>query len=53
MVQNKKKQTNRKCQKFEIMNELDDTTETMRNIKFIATKIKKRNINRGLRSTDL
>ena len=32
---------------------LDDTIETMRNIKFIAAKIKKLNINRGLRSIDL
>ena len=35
------------------MNELDDTTETMRNIKFIAAKIKKLNITWGLRSIDL
>ena len=34
-------------------NELDDTIETMRNIKFIAAKIKKLNINWGLRSIDL
>ena len=35
------------------MNELDDTIETMRNIKFIAAKIKKLNINWGLCSIDL
>ena len=32
-----------------INNELDDTTETMRNIKFITAKIKKLNIIWGLR----
>ena len=36
-----------KCQKLKIMNELDDTIETMRNIKFIAAKIKNTKYNLG------
>ena len=35
------------------MDELDDTLEIMRNIKFIAAKIKKLNRIWGLRSIDL
>ena len=41
MIQNMIISKKKKCQKLKIMNELDDTIETMRNIKFIAAKIKK------------
>ena len=48
MIQNMIINKEEKCQKLKINNELDDTIETMRNIKFIAAKIKKLNIKWGL-----
>ena len=53
MIQNMIINKEEKCQKLKINNEMDDTIETMRNIKFIAAKIKKLNIKWGLRSIDL
>ena len=38
---------------MKIIDELDDTLEIMRNIKFIAAKNKKPNITWGLHSIDL
>ena len=48
MERNKKK-----IPKQKIMDESDDTLEIMRNIKFIAAKIKKLNVSWGLHSIDL
>ena len=50
MIQNMIINKEQKCQKIKIKYELDDTIETMRNIKFIAAKIKKLNTHMGFTS---